>query len=226
MGDSVTYGHLAREEETYARVLERELAARGIEGAEVVNAGVLGYSTYQGAVLLERRILALEPDVVLFAHRNNDRWDTGGEVHTAEGIRARYDETARQMWFLQHTALGKLLLPLRGRLIQSLLGVAPERGRKPAGPLPPRESTAPLSADDYRAGQLDRFRAGIPAVGLEQRRELCRHVLDLAEEHGVRSLRAARELELLGTNGLDGLYWSTPSTAKGSLLLRSSAGLT
>jgi len=39
-------------------------------------------------------------------------------------------------------------------------------------------------------------------------------------------VRAAREFELLGANELPGLYWATPALAGGSLLLRSSTGLT
>ena len=185
MGDSVTYGHLATDEGTYVRVLERELAERGVEGAEVVNAGVLGYSTYQGAVQLERQIISLEPDVVLFAYMNNDRWDSGGEVHTAAAIRAQYDETARTTWFIHHTALGKILLPFRGKLSDSLLGSkrgpgSPVTSCRRGSPWPP------LTADDYRVDQLARFRCGIPTVDLDQRRELCHRVLDLAEEHGFR----------------------------------------
>jgi hypothetical protein len=185
MGDSVTYGHLATEEGTYVRFLERELAERGVEGAEVINAGVLGYSTYQGAVQLERQIIPLEPDVVLFAFMNNDRWDSGGEVHTAAAIRAQYDETVRTTWFLQHTALGNIFLPLRGKLIDALLGPKVWT-RQARGQLPPREFMAPMTPDDYRVDQLARFRYGVPTVELDWRRELCHRVLDLAEEHGFR----------------------------------------
>jgi lysophospholipase L1-like esterase len=186
MGDSVTYGHLVGEEETYPRVLQRELVDRGVEGAEVVNAGVLGYSTYQGAVLLERQIVSLEPDVVLFAYMNNDRWDSDGKVHTAEAIRASYDQTAIATWFLNHTALGNILLPQRGKLIQTLLGGTRRVSGRAFTSLPPRDSKAPLIPGDYRLEQLDRFRGAVPVVDLEQRRELCHRVLDMAEAHGFR----------------------------------------
>ena len=64
LGDSVTWGGVyVKQEELFTSVLESRLS-----GAEVVNAGVNGYSVAQMAALYESHLKAMEPDsVILFA---------------------------------------------------------------------------------------------------------------------------------------------------------------
>jgi lysophospholipase L1-like esterase len=64
IGDSFTYGHGVQDDETYPAVLETLLRARGHD-AEVVNAGVPGYSTDQAYTWAVRDGLGLTPDLVL-----------------------------------------------------------------------------------------------------------------------------------------------------------------
>lgn len=71
MGASPSFGWGVEEARTYPALLARELADAG-KDAEVINASVIGYSSWQGARLLERRVLAQEPDVVVFAYGVND----------------------------------------------------------------------------------------------------------------------------------------------------------
>jgi len=71
LGDSVTWGAGVDEEHTYAGVLSGLFSAAGT-AAEVVNAGVVGYSALQEELLLERRVLELAPDVVLVQLCSND----------------------------------------------------------------------------------------------------------------------------------------------------------
>lgn len=71
MGASPSFGWGVEESVAYPALLAGELAAAGV-GAEVLNASVIGYSSWQGARLLERQVLALEPDVVVFAYGVND----------------------------------------------------------------------------------------------------------------------------------------------------------
>jgi lysophospholipase L1-like esterase len=73
LGDSWTFGANVDVERTYPRRLAALLrAARPGRRVEVLNLGVLGYSSFQGRRLLERRALALEPDVVVIAYAMND----------------------------------------------------------------------------------------------------------------------------------------------------------
>ncbi|MCB1055236.1 MAG: SGNH/GDSL hydrolase family protein, partial [Acidobacteria bacterium] len=74
LGESSTFGSKVSYGETYSAQLERRLAACAGPGrrVRVINAGVIGYSLFQGVTYLEHRGLALEPDVVLLYFGYND----------------------------------------------------------------------------------------------------------------------------------------------------------
>ena len=71
VGDSQTQGHEARQEATFSAVLERALAARG-QQAEVLNAGVSGFSTAESLAYLENEGWRYAPDVVVLGFFAND----------------------------------------------------------------------------------------------------------------------------------------------------------
>ncbi len=66
MGDSVTFGGKV----TYPRVLDNCLD----KDYKVINAGVPGYSAYQGLKFYENRIASLNPDAVTVMYGWNDHW--------------------------------------------------------------------------------------------------------------------------------------------------------
>ncbi len=70
VGDSNTLGWAGPDGANWPAELGRRLAEAGVE-AEVVNAGVWGYSSYQG-VARTREALALEPHLVLISFGAND----------------------------------------------------------------------------------------------------------------------------------------------------------
>lgn len=73
LGDSCTFGWRVEEEEAYPQTLERLLAARGgSPHYRVINAGVPGYTSYQGLAYLRTRGLALHPQIVLVGYWFND----------------------------------------------------------------------------------------------------------------------------------------------------------
>lgn len=73
LGDSSTFGVGVCRDETYAALLERELP-----NAETLNFGVIGFSAFQGEKLLEGRVLAYRPRVVLAAFSAaNALWPAG-----------------------------------------------------------------------------------------------------------------------------------------------------
>jgi len=88
LGDSVTFGAAVRDEETFLRRLEQELPKRyGNNGVrfESINTGVVGYSTYQELVTLQRYGLPLCPDLVIVGFLSNDAYPTEDpflNVHT------------------------------------------------------------------------------------------------------------------------------------------------
>jgi lysophospholipase L1-like esterase len=74
LGDSCTFGLGVDNEGTYPARLERILNGDGSGDRrfEVINAGVPGYGTWQGARYLESRGLRLKPDLVIACFGNND----------------------------------------------------------------------------------------------------------------------------------------------------------
>ena len=72
LGDSWTFGFRMDEEDSYPRQLERilneRLEARGASGrVEVINSGVIGYSTFQEAAYFRTRGRHYSPDLVIIA---------------------------------------------------------------------------------------------------------------------------------------------------------------
>jgi lysophospholipase L1-like esterase len=93
VGDSCTFGWNVGQDETYPAVLERLLNREATTARyEVVNAGIAGYSSYQGLVYLRERGLALRPRVVIIGFGFNELFRIG-------------DDEAR-------LARGRLLMPL------------------------------------------------------------------------------------------------------------------
>jgi lysophospholipase L1-like esterase len=73
LGDSVVFGHGVPVEDTLAERLERGLRnLPGLGSAEVINAGVTGYSVDQYLSFLRREGFGLEPDLVLIGFCKND----------------------------------------------------------------------------------------------------------------------------------------------------------
>jgi hypothetical protein len=71
LGDSHTQGYEVRQEFTFSAVAERVLRGRKVD-AEVINAGVSGYSTAEAPVLLESEGYKYNPDVVVLGFYAND----------------------------------------------------------------------------------------------------------------------------------------------------------
>lgn len=74
LGDSHTQGYEVRQSATYSAVLERYLTAHG-KPAEVLNAGVSGFSTAEALAFLENAGYKYQPDVVVLGFYANDFQD-------------------------------------------------------------------------------------------------------------------------------------------------------
>lgn len=73
IGDSWTFGMNVDQDQTYpARLAALLKDASSPAPPEVMNFGVLGYSSYQGLQLLKSRVLALKPDVLVIGFAMND----------------------------------------------------------------------------------------------------------------------------------------------------------
>jgi hypothetical protein len=87
LGDSHTQGYEVRQEATFSAVLERYVEARGMN-AEVLNAGVSGFSTAEALVFLENEGVKYDPDAVVLGFAGNDyedNWKAGLFGLDAEG---------------------------------------------------------------------------------------------------------------------------------------------
>lgn len=138
VGDSTAVGRAVREEDAVHSRLTAELAARGV-AAEVLNAGVEGYSTDQALLRLRALLPRYRPDLVAYAFCANDLG--GNAVERAYGVpKPRFVQAGGRLvahlplpaaggipafgggprsW-LQHAALYRLIRPaltgLRARL--------------------------------------------------------------------------------------------------------------
>jgi len=100
VGDSWTFGMNVDQDRTYPSRLAADLGAR----AEVLNFGVLGYSSFQGRRLLERRVLELDPDVIAIGFGMNDSEVAGYRDRDMVGggapsLRTRLREQAADLEF-------------------------------------------------------------------------------------------------------------------------------
>ncbi len=127
LGDSSIFGFGVDQDEVFTHLLEERL------GADVINAGVPGWSTVQAINMLELRGLALQPDLLIIASLwsdNNFDQFVDSEVITA----VRRSSALREL--LERSALFRrvdgLLARTAGRGARTVSGVAAEqpRGRR------------------------------------------------------------------------------------------------
>lgn len=74
LGASPTLGWGVNQDDAYPSQLERILKQRYRPGksVEVVNAGIIGYTSYQGKIFLKNNVLRLSPDVIVVSYLIND----------------------------------------------------------------------------------------------------------------------------------------------------------
>ncbi len=140
MGASPTFGWGVQYHKAYARRLEDLLRPAGI-AAEVINAGMIGYSSHQGKLLLAREVLDLKPHLIndidkyRFFRSNGDPDRTLGPESVV---------VTRLLNLTDRSAFIKLYGKIIGRLV-------PGRGAMEGRPLElyrPRSVRVP--PDDYR----------------------------------------------------------------------------
>jgi lysophospholipase L1-like esterase len=72
LGASPTFGWGVSYEDTYSFRLEKLLNRDSKGSFEVINAGEIGYSTYQGLLFLKNEIIKLKPDIITVSYGLND----------------------------------------------------------------------------------------------------------------------------------------------------------
>jgi len=131
--DSCTFGIPVNDHETFPTSVQQKL-----EGIQSINAGVPGYSTFQGASLLEGIDSPFRPDVVVMTFWPNDRsvWDHLGDAEHEELLAAeRSGEFSRyRVLRLLRRATGvrpRLIEEEFAEQIRLMLRWCRERGSKP-----------------------------------------------------------------------------------------------
>jgi lysophospholipase L1-like esterase len=131
MGDSWTFGVNVREDQTYPRQLAAWLEREYPDSRfEVVNLGVLGYSSYQGLELLRRYAIHLDPDLLVIGfgmndasvagYRDRDIPETGGEGDAEKKGDSALDRIEIYKMLRYIALLVKYDPPDPGRQIQSI----------------------------------------------------------------------------------------------------------
>ena len=166
VGDSCTWGWQVAQDQSYPAVLQRLLDERmGAGRHQVINAGVPGYTSYQGLLYLRERGLRLDPHIVIVGFGFNDQLEDGDvEVQLARAQRLmpvlRLDDFLLEQSQLYRWArwqgdragsagLGRRVSPERYKAnLEQLVGLARAHGAAPAlvsfwGPYGPRK--------DYRS---------------------------------------------------------------------------
>jgi len=75
MGDSGTMGWGVKDGQMYCSEVQEILERKCGKNVETINAGVFGFSSYQGVHLLKKRILELHPDIITICYNWNDHAD-------------------------------------------------------------------------------------------------------------------------------------------------------
>jgi lysophospholipase L1-like esterase len=86
IGDSVTYGAIVGQADTYTAILERKLRANSVN-AEVINISYGGWGTDQELEALTREGVAYKPDLIILQFCTNDPADVGYFAANDEAMR-------------------------------------------------------------------------------------------------------------------------------------------
>ncbi len=152
VGESSTWGHGVRVNETYSAVLQQLLVKSG-RAARVVNAGVPAYTVQQSAVFLAEEAANLQPDVIVVYHQTNDFLPAHGVdphnplVHLTGNDREMIERRRPLASLLKALFKSRLYLAIRNAMLK-LPTSLPQAGSVRDGPVrvPDEDRTAALNS--------------------------------------------------------------------------------
>ena len=136
LGEAATFGAYVEDDQAYPAQLAARLGHTAPGRYEVLNLAVPGYTSRQGLELLRREVLALQPDIVLFAFGHADRALRAAE---SDDARLQGDDSASPWTRLATLGDRLVLFHLLGRLIDTETSA-------PVGERVPRGSTDDITA--------------------------------------------------------------------------------
>jgi lysophospholipase L1-like esterase len=120
LGNSCTFGNGVFYQETFCHLLDRKLRSKLQGKAQVIDAGIPGYSSYQGLKYLQEKILTLKPDWLIVSFGFNDRrgvvdasWKDSEEFFQRDYQKYQKINFLRQSYIFR---LCELLIPEEKRL--------------------------------------------------------------------------------------------------------------
>ena len=127
MGNSTTFGNTLDRNETYPVQLEKFLRQKSVRNLQVINAGIPGYSTLQGLILLEEKIWELQPDLIVISYGFNDRraipdesWQDSREFFKKDALKQERLEFFRKSflfrWIIHLTGYDEHIPEIEGYL--------------------------------------------------------------------------------------------------------------
>ncbi|MEE2887016.1 MAG: GDSL-type esterase/lipase family protein, partial [Planctomycetota bacterium] len=131
LGDSMTFGHGVRNEESWPNQLEKILSADPGKRVDVINAAVKGYGTDHQYKFFRDRLVSLKPDILVLAAYGNDLVDNISHplfTLDREGLLVELDASEDAMYtegklhgalpgLLSNSRLGRSLLPVLSSLV-------------------------------------------------------------------------------------------------------------
>jgi len=116
-GDSSTFGFFVNQHDTYPERLKRLLHNYTIEkNAEVINAGILAYSSYQGSRFIDKYLRNLKPDILVVSYGFNDSYKgilSDPEIELESSKMHRLKKSMRK--FATYRLIESVLLPSNDR---------------------------------------------------------------------------------------------------------------
>lgn len=111
LGGSTTYSIFTDYRKSYPYLLEEHLSSLGYDNVTVINAGFLGWTTWESLIGFQFRVLDLDPDMVIVYHAVNDVhprlvWPPDAYQGDNSGYRIA---TAEPPDLLENSVLGRVL---------------------------------------------------------------------------------------------------------------------
>jgi lysophospholipase L1-like esterase len=152
LGDSCTFGIPVNDGESFPALVQQALS-----GTECLNAGVPGYSTFQGRLLLEGTSERLDVIVITFWPNDRSVWDQLGDYEHQELLRAERENSFSRYRYLR--ILRRAAPTDRPRLsaaefeeqIRLLVRLSRDRGAKPVIQIwPARQQVEGMGETDHQ----------------------------------------------------------------------------
>ncbi len=133
LGESTTFGYRIEARETYSAVAQRKIGTIDGKPLRIINAGIPGYTLFQGWIYLRRSGLDLEPDMVWLSFGRNDFLPVG-YLSDRDALIGSHENPPNdwELWDRRQGWSWKLAMGLgrRSNLVRRILSLANRKNQK------------------------------------------------------------------------------------------------